>query len=242
MWKNLGILIDDKIIRHFRDSRAPVQELSLATAVGFFWALTPLVGIQMMLTTFTWVIFKSAHIRFNLPIALALVWITNPITMPFFYYTFYITGYLSFKLLGFDIAIVSFRLFKETLIQANEMNLIDGLTHWVRYVINDLGWPMMLGSLIVDIPATIISYPVSKYIINNYRKQKATSKGLSLHEWEDKYVHAVDKENMTLSDELIHTVQNPQTNNIHNGKAGAHQSVESMSLKQKPLSEQRHAS
>ncbi|MEA3383815.1 MAG: DUF2062 domain-containing protein, partial [Campylobacterota bacterium] len=54
--------------------------------LGLFIAFIP-----MPLQMFAVLLFTFVG-RFNLPIALALCWITNPITMPFIYYVEYITG------------------------------------------------------------------------------------------------------------------------------------------------------
>ncbi len=188
MWNRLKILLDDKLIRQLRESHAPVEQLSFATAVGVFWALTPLVGIQMMLVTLTWVFFRSIQVKFNLPIAVAWVWLTNPFTMPFFYYAFYMSGYYLFSIFDNNTILISFSLFRMTLEQSNNMNLMDGLLHWIRFLINDLGWPMLAGATLMGIPSAIISYPISLRMINNHREKIARTMHLTLTEWEDRFV------------------------------------------------------
>lgn len=194
MWNKLKGILDDKLIRHFRESHAPVSSLSLGTAVGLFWALTPLVGIQMMLTTATWVVFKSFKIKFNLPISLAWVWLTNPFTMPFFYYAFYMAGHLLFQIFDPETMRISFDLFKSTLAQANEMNLMDGVMHWVRFIAHDLGWPMIVGATLIGLPSAIISYPLTFRFINNHRRHVAENHNMTLEEWENRYVYKTHQE------------------------------------------------
>ena len=59
-----------------------------AFAVGLFWAFIP-VPFQMLLSAAIAIPF-----RVNLPLSVALVWITNPLTMaPIFYFN-YLVGYL----------------------------------------------------------------------------------------------------------------------------------------------------
>ena len=60
--------------------------VSRAMLVGFFIAFIPM-PFQMVA-----VIAISTLFRFNVLIGIALVWITNPVTMPIIYYVEYVTG------------------------------------------------------------------------------------------------------------------------------------------------------
>ncbi len=55
-------------------------------AVGLFVAFIPM-PMQMLA-----IVLLQPLFRFNLPLAVALVWITNPVTMPFIYFVEYVTG------------------------------------------------------------------------------------------------------------------------------------------------------
>jgi|TARA_B100000767_G_scaffold271349_1_gene296804 hypothetical protein len=55
-------------------------------AIGLFFAFIP-VPFQMVLAAGV-----AIFIHANLPLAIALVWITNPLTMPFIFYACYIVG------------------------------------------------------------------------------------------------------------------------------------------------------
>lgn len=55
-------------------------------AIGLFIAFIP-IPTQMLL-----VVALIPFLRFNVPLALIMVWLTNPITMPFVYYVEYLTG------------------------------------------------------------------------------------------------------------------------------------------------------
>ena len=54
--------------------------------IGLFWGFIPMPMqmVAVVLTTFAF--------RFNVPIAIAMVWLSNPITMPPMYYMEYVTG------------------------------------------------------------------------------------------------------------------------------------------------------
>ncbi len=57
-----------------------------AVLVGMFIAMIPM-PMQMLA-----VVLVAPFFRFNVPIGVSLVWITNPFTMPIIYYVEYITG------------------------------------------------------------------------------------------------------------------------------------------------------
>jgi len=57
-----------------------------AVLVGMFIAMIPM-PMQMLA-----VVLIAPFFRFNVPIGVSLVWITNPFTMPVIYYVEYITG------------------------------------------------------------------------------------------------------------------------------------------------------
>jgi uncharacterized protein (DUF2062 family) len=62
------------------------RSVAKAFLVGLFFAWWP-VPFQMILAAGT-----SILVRSNLPISVGLVWITNPITMPFMFYLAYVVG------------------------------------------------------------------------------------------------------------------------------------------------------
>ena len=62
------------------------HSVATAFAVGLFFALVP-VPFQMVLAAGGAIIFHG-----NLPISVALVWLTNPITMPPIFYFAYVVG------------------------------------------------------------------------------------------------------------------------------------------------------
>ena len=79
----LGPLIDDPNLFHLTR-----HSVSLAFLVGVFMAFIPLPG-QMLVAALL-----ALWLRCNLPISVALVWITNPITIPPMFYGTYLIGTL----------------------------------------------------------------------------------------------------------------------------------------------------
>ena len=55
-------------------------------AVGLFWGFIPM-PMQMLAVMAT-----TPFLRFNVPIAISMVWLSNPFTMPPMYYVEYLTG------------------------------------------------------------------------------------------------------------------------------------------------------
>lgn len=64
------------------------RSYSVGSAIGGFCSLLPM-PFQMFLATPMCVYFRA-----NLPISIALVWVSNPITMPFIMYAQYLLGCL----------------------------------------------------------------------------------------------------------------------------------------------------
>ncbi len=62
------------------------KSVSRGVLIGLFWAFIPM-PMQMLGVMITTPLF-----RFNVPIAISMVWLSNPFTMPPMYYMEYITG------------------------------------------------------------------------------------------------------------------------------------------------------
>ncbi len=181
-------LVDDKILRHFRESHHPLPELGLASAVGLFWGLTPLVGIQMILVTANWALFRVFRLHFHLVIGVAWVWLSNPFTMVPLYYSFYITGYYFFALLGQAIEPISAATFGTVLDESAALGMIGGLIHWMKFMIYKLGWPMLVGGFVLGVPAAIAGYPLTILLVRRFRMRSAKRMGISYQEWEERFV------------------------------------------------------
>jgi uncharacterized protein (DUF2062 family) len=62
------------------------KSVRMAMIVGFFWAMIPL-PFQMVFAAMT-----AIPLRANIPLSVALVWITNPLTMVPIFYVAYLLG------------------------------------------------------------------------------------------------------------------------------------------------------
>ena len=110
--------------------------VSRAILVGLFIAMIPM-PMQMLA-----VILVSPFFRFNVPIGVSLVWITNPLTMPFIYYIEYTTG--------------NFLLMQEG-VNNMQMNL-----DWFTDNISDIFIPLYVGTFFYSAIFSIGGY----YLVN----------------------------------------------------------------------------
>jgi uncharacterized protein (DUF2062 family) len=62
------------------------RSISRGVGIGLFWGFIPM-PFQMV-----GVVATTPLVRFNVPIAIAMVWLSNPLTMPAMYYMEYLTG------------------------------------------------------------------------------------------------------------------------------------------------------
>jgi len=94
-----------------------------ATFIGLFTAFVPL-PFQMLIAAVLAVISRC-----NLPISVALVWITNPITMtPMFYFAYRLGAWL--------------------LDRRIEVGTIQLNWEWLSTHVGEIGWPLLFGSLV----------------------------------------------------------------------------------------------
>ncbi len=124
------------------------RSISKAFAVGLFCAFIP-VPFQMLLAAPGAVIFSA-----NLPLSVALVWITNPITMPPIYYGCYKLGAW---ILGVEI-------------QQNFVMSLD----YVWEVFGTIWQPFLLGCAVVSIVSAFMGYWAIQliYRLKAYRRAK----------------------------------------------------------------------
>ncbi len=110
--------------------------ISRGIFIGFFIALTPMPMQMLAVLAFTLIG------KFNVPIALSLCWLTNPITMPIVYYIEYLTGsfFLGIEPLSVDISI-----------------------KWFNSHIKDILIPLYTGSLFYSILISTMGYQAIYY-------------------------------------------------------------------------------
>lgn len=125
------------------------KSTSKAVMIGLFIAFLP-IPFQMIA-----VILLVPFVRFNLPIALAMCWITNPISMPFIYFAEYQIG--------------SFLLNTPTI-------PLEMTFEWFSANVGNILLPLYTGALILSIFSSLFFY----FFINYFWKH-SVEKDKSLH-------------------------------------------------------------
>ena len=109
------------------------RSVALAAAVGMFVAFIP-APMQMLLSGLA-----AIWLRVNLAIAVAMVWLTNPITMPPIFYCNYLLGAWA---LG----------------HTNQMRPFEFSMTWVLQELERLWQPFLLGSLLMGLLLAVVTY------------------------------------------------------------------------------------
>lgn len=128
------------------------HSVATAMAVGLFVAFIP-IPFQMVISAFFAILFRG-----NLPIAVALVWITNPLTMlPIAYFAYLLGSWM----LGMEPADVEFQF----------------TLSWFIEQFGLVGQPLLLGSLAISMVSALAGYWLTHglwrlYILNYCRLRK----------------------------------------------------------------------
>jgi len=187
--KKLYTSFYDHIIRPIITSISPVSYVSRGVAIGLFVGLTPTMGIQMYIAATIWAICRYIlRFHFNLPVAVAMVWVTNPVTVVPIYYLFLITGNLVLQLLGVDISPLTYEHFKVAFneIAQNESSW-DAIVEGTKFLLIDLGFPMLTGAVCYAVPCSIAAYFITHQSLTQYRQNKAEEANMSYEEWRVQY-------------------------------------------------------
>jgi uncharacterized protein (DUF2062 family) len=126
--RHLGELLKDENLWHLNR-----RSVSGGVASGLFWAMIP-IPVQMFTSAFSAIFF-----RVNLPISVALVWITNPVTIPPVFYFNYLVGTW---LLGKPADVGEFQLSIE----------------WIMAELSTIWKPLYLGSFVIGVLLSVTGY------------------------------------------------------------------------------------
>jgi uncharacterized protein (DUF2062 family) len=134
--KNRG---DNRILKAIEKYNIPQEYFSInrrsvsrGVGIGLFWGFIPM-PFQM-----AGVVATTPLIRFNVPIAIAMVWLSNPFTMPAMYYMEYLTG--------------NFILQREK-IDSVELSMNWFANHW-----SDIVLPLYVGTTFYSLVISFIVY------------------------------------------------------------------------------------
>jgi uncharacterized protein (DUF2062 family) len=140
------------VLRWLIRLRGSPQAIAGGFSLGLFIALTPTIGLQIVLA-----FFLATALNVNRPAAVLAVWITNPITIPAIFSINYWLGSLIWE--GPSVPDVSLRLFE----LASQLTTLDlwAITDQLSAVTElgiDIIIPLVLGSIIAGTLSSILSY------------------------------------------------------------------------------------
>ncbi len=119
--------------------------------IGLFWSFIPM-PMQMLA-----VIGTTPFFRFNVPIAIAMVWLSNPFTMPPMYYMEYLTG--------------NFLLGREGIAD------IELTLEWFSNHIDDIFVPLYVGTAFYSIVVSTLVYLLLNWLwIRSVKEEKDEKK------------------------------------------------------------------
>lgn len=175
----------NNLIKPILTSVAPVREMSWGVAMGFFLGLTPTVGIQLYLTTLVWAVCRYLfRFMFNLPAAMTIIWISNPITMIPLYYVFLLTGNAICDPLNIPYVPLTYETFYNRFSAiVNQESVWASISEGMRFLVMELGPPILLGSLVYAVVMAVIGFFATEIILTRYRKRKAQKANMNYEEW-----------------------------------------------------------
>ena len=149
---------NDKIKAFIKKYKIPREYLSVnrksisrGILIGLFWGFIPM-PMQMLA-----VLSVTPFVKFNVPIAISMVWLSNPITMPFMYYMEYQTG--------------NFLLGNEGL-ENIELTLSWFSNNWNKILI-----PLYVGTIPYSVGvSTLVYFFINKLWIDSVKKEKHSRK------------------------------------------------------------------
>lgn len=181
------LLVYIRLVLPFLQSSAPLPQVAWGASVGTFVALTPTMGVQMWIVTILWVVSRYLlRLRFNLPVAMSLVWISNPVTFIPLYYLFLVTGDWALRLQGVATLPVGFAGFRDALQaleRGAELSFLEKLWEGLVLLIMEFGWPLLVGSLLWASAMAAASYPFTVFVLRRYREFLARQQGITYDEW-----------------------------------------------------------
>jgi uncharacterized protein (DUF2062 family) len=160
------------IIRSFKnkENRNPAY-LGRSFAVGFFssmWVLWGQSGIALAI----WFLFgRHGRLRFNVIVACLTTLITNPLTTPFWFYIYYLTGQFMM-----DKSAIRFSKFAAELEHILEKLDMESIAASIKLLVKGVGRPILIGSGPWYIIMGIVGYWLGTRIAIHLRRRQHARK------------------------------------------------------------------
>ncbi len=165
-----------RLIEPFLLQQASVEEVAWGSSVGILTALLPIFGVQLYVALGLWLISRRALGRtFNLPVCFAVSWAMNPFTVVPIYYVYYLTGDTVWDAVTVPTPDWTFAQFGEMFQSAIAP---AGGKWWERFfggmgvLFDYFGWPIILGSVLWAVPASVFAYVATRWGLARYRRRR----------------------------------------------------------------------
>ncbi len=151
----------------------PPEFTARGVMIGMFWAMLPLVGIQMICVFVTWIICRKLfRYDFSLANGLAWTWVTNVFTVIPAYYLFFVTGMF---MLGGGSDIGGYEGFAAAFTEIGDRDV--GFWHkvvlWTKTLLIGWGLPLTIGSIPWAVSSAALSYFLSLRFVRAYKQRRA---------------------------------------------------------------------
>ncbi len=172
-WENAKRYTRYKLVVPMKRSPHSPEYTARGVAMGVFWGLTPLMGVQMPVVTVCWLVAKlHPKLDFHLIMGLIWVWTSNVFTIIPMYYSFYVTGQVMLgridNLSGYDSFAEAFNLERWT-----GGNFWEVIGAYLAYAWDTFGLPLAIGWTPYALAFTVISYHVSVRVLHKRRAKMA---------------------------------------------------------------------
>jgi len=145
-----GRLLEEKLVQPFRVARGSPKAMARGVSMGLWVSFTPTVGFQMLI-----VALLAVPLRANVAVALAMVWISNPITVIPLYFAYYWLGTI---VLGVPpLLYADLRGLLRALFATDPGSIVAAF----RTLGTEVGLPMLVGSFWIATVAAALAYPMT---------------------------------------------------------------------------------
>ncbi len=177
----------DSLPRRLLQLDGSAESIALGTAFGLFVAMTPTVGVQMII-----ILLISLVLPIHRIAGLIMVYVSNPLTVVPIYWFDYWVGLKCLAQEGLTRA--NFELmYQEAASQANEVGWFEGGLELLRSIGNDALGPLFLGGAVVGLICGLPAYPITLRFVRRYRAMKRMGSAKSSLEVADPGVPGTDE-------------------------------------------------
>jgi uncharacterized protein (DUF2062 family) len=159
------------VLRRIVYSKSSTSSIAGGMAIGIFVGLTPTFGFQMIPAAFL-----AALFRVNILAAVLAVWVTNPFTAAFIYYSEYLIGKM---ILPFEPGSDAAAGFSRLADRIGEISFVD-LWHTLGAATsaffslgNEVITRFLLGSVVSAAAGSAVAYPATVWSVKYVRKKRS---------------------------------------------------------------------